>query len=99
MFDESGARVEDTTEETEVVVSRTPIIRRATKIEWSLLMGLLFQAAALIWGAAKLSAGVDQLNHNMSTMSDYSVLRFRVEQNERAINTLQAKIENLSPRR
>lgn len=83
----------------EVEISRQPIIRRATKIEWTLLVALFMQAAALIWGAAKLAAGVEQLNINVDKMSDYSVLRFRVEQMERQQQTLQTRVENLSPRR
>lgn len=86
-------------EEIEVEIARQPVIRRATKIEWTLLLALFMQAAALIWGAAKLTAGVEQLNDNMDKMSDYSVLRFRVEQNERAIGILRDRTDNLSNRR
>jgi hypothetical protein len=78
--------MEDTSER-----SRPRIMRVATKIEWSLLVGLVMQAAALIWGAAKLTAGVDQLNENMRAMSDYSVLRYRVEQNELEIRSIKAQ--------
>ena len=70
------------------------VVRRATKIEWSLLLGLIMQAAALIWGAAKLTAGVDQLNRNMEAMSDYSVLRYRVEQHDRELSILRSQVQN-----
>ena len=74
---------------------RPHILRRATKIEWGLLVALGIQAAALIWGAAKLSAGVEQLNKNVEGMSDYSVLRYRLGVTEADLNKVETELAQM----
>lgn len=58
------------------------IIRQRTKIDYALLFALLMQLIALVWGAATLKAGVDNLSTTVSQMGDYSVLKYRVQQLE-----------------
>lgn len=73
--------------------------RQVTRIEWGLVLGLAMQAAALIWGAAKLTAGVDQIRDTIGTMSDYSVIRYRVDKLEADNVILRRELDNVRTKR
>jgi hypothetical protein len=75
--------------------ARVRTVRRVTKIEWGLLFGIIIQVIALVWGAAKLSVGVENLNKNMDKMSDYSVLRYRVDKLEDSARELKVATQQI----
>lgn len=77
------------------MINEDTVYKKTTRMEWSLLFGLIMQASALIWGASKLSASVENLNRNMESMSDYAVLRYRVEQSEQSLLRAHMQIAQL----
>jgi Flp pilus assembly pilin Flp len=81
--------------------ARLHVTRRVTKMEYGVIVMVVAQLVALIWGAATLKVGVDNLTTTVQSMSDYSVLRYRVDQNDlkaRAnevhINALEQRLNN-----
>jgi hypothetical protein len=73
------------------------ILRRTTKLELGLALGLAMNLVAVVWFAATMAAKVDALSVTVGEAvadlrsirgqsAEAAVLRYRVEQLERAVN-------------
>lgn len=82
------------TEEEELEVTRDHVVRKSTKLEVGLAMGLAMNLVAVVWFAATMASKVDNVSNDLKeavveirafrgSAAELSVLKYRIEQLEK----------------